>query len=403
MKNKLKLFCYALILGLMPIATSDVFGSSALWSDVSGGNAKYGLISLKSGTETNIAVSNDGKVYAAFQDKAKNNRAKVRMFNGTNWQDISDAQNPNGWVSAKRGGNPTLETDSENVYVTFTDYGDSKLRAKVKKWNGSTWQDLADEQHSNGYISDLRGFEPALSFDNSKNYLYAAFRDEASGEREKVLRWNEGSGWQPVTDGNHSEGLVSSSVASEIDIISSKLDDSMFVAFEDRSNGNKIAVKKWNGLEWQSLSDENHSEGIVSSAAGYSPSIDTDHLGNLYLVYTGKNEKNTYIHKWDGDRWEDFAGGVAVRGKTIESTISVDGRNYMYLAYSQKAKGAWKVRMKVWNGSQWVETKVGKSNNISRGKGKGDPSLVAFENKLYMSFTDARNKSRARVKMLNFE
>jgi hypothetical protein len=385
------------------IGVGKVFGANATWSDVSGGNTKNGLISQKKGAETNISVSENGRVFSAYEDKAKKNRARVRMFDGTNWQDLADTQNQNGWVSMKKGGNPTLETDGDEVYVAFTDYSDSKSRAKIKKWSGGSWRDLADAQNPDGYISTLRGFEPALSFDKSKNYLYAAFRDEANGEREKVMRWSESSGWQSVADTENPEGLVSSSVASEIDIESSKLDDSMFVAFEDRTKGNKIIVKKWDGVMWQALTDDSHLEGVVSSVAGYSPSIDTDNLGNLYLVYTGKNQKNTYFHRWDGSHWADVSGGAAVRGKTIESTISIDGRNYLYLAYSQKIKGAWKVRVKVWDGLQWFDARDGNNNNISKGKGKGDPSLATYGNKLFMSFTDARNKNRARVKMLNFE
>jgi len=390
-------FCLAVV-----FAPRMVFSATSSWSDVSGVNKKNGLVSDKKGAETSLAASDNGRVYVAFEDKVKKNRARVKMFNGVSWQDLADAQNPSGWVSAGRGGNPALETNGENVYVAFMDYG-NRQRARVRKWDGSAWQDLADENHPEGYISDLRGFEPALSFDRSKNFLYAAFRDEANDEKEKVMKWSESSGWQVVAGPNNPGGFASNAVASEIDIKSSQSDDGMFAAFEDRSNGSRIRVRKWDGSAWQDLADENHPEGYVSSIASLSPSIDTDSLGNLYLVYTGKNNKNTYIHKWDGSHWSDLEGGIAVRGATIESTIALDERDYLYLAYSQKAGGAWRVRMKVWDGSRWFEAGEGKGGNVSRGRGKGDSSLATYGNKVYMSFTDARNKNRARVKMLNFE
>jgi hypothetical protein len=373
------------------------FAQASLWADFGGAKTKNGLASSEKANETNIAVSDSGKVFLAYQNRR--DRVFVREFKGSGWISLpGDSKND---FLARDGKNPTLATKEDDVYVAYADLGEKK-RARVRKWNGTGWSDTEDANHALGYISDLGGFEPTLSFDNAKNYLYAAFRDEASGEREKVMRWNENTGWEAVADSNNPQGLVSSSTASEIDIKPSKMDDSMYIAFEDRANGNKIVVKKWTGAMWQDLSDENHPEGIVSSIAGYSPSIDTDNSGNLYLVYTGKNNKNTYFHKWDKNQWADVGGGVAVRGKTIESTISIDGRNYLYLAYSQKAKGAWKVRVKVWNGSQWFDARDGKNVNISKGRGKGDPSLATCENKLYMSFTDARNKNRARIKMLNF-
>lgn len=370
---------------------------AASWMDVSGSGGKNGLISSRKGAETNIAVSESGEIYAAFQDKR--DRVFVREFDGSKWIDFPGDSKNN--YLARNGDKPAMAARGNDLYLAYKDL-DAGRRARVKKWNGASWSDLADANHSLGFISSLEGFEPALCFDKSGENLYAAFRDEVSGQRIKAMKWSDSSGWQAMADGNNPDGLVSNSVASEVDIKASKLNDDMYIAYEDIANGGRIRVRKWDGANWQDLSDSNHSGGIASSIAGYSPSIDLDNFGNLYLVYTGKNANNTYIHKWDGNNWNNIGDGVAVRGKTIESIITTDSRGYLYLAYSQKTKGAWHVRAKVWNSSRWLDARDGKSENISRGKGKGDPSLATFENRLYMSFTDARNKNRARVKMLNF-
>lgn len=374
------------------------FAATLTWTDVSGNNAKKGLISEKKGAETNIAVSESGRVYAAFQDKRE--RVYASYFNGAAWTRLIGGNGAN--YATRNGDKPSLATKGDNLYIAYKDL-DAGKKVKVKKWDGSSWSDAADANHPQGYVSNFGGFEPVLCFDKSGEYLYVAFRDEASGEKIKVMKWNDISGWSEVSDANNSGGLISSAVASEVDLKASKINQDIFAAFEDRANGNKIRVKKWDGASWNDLSDENHPAGIVSLVAGYSPSIDTDAEGNLYLVYTGNNEKNTYIQKWNGSNWENIGDGTAVRGKTIESTIAIDGRGYLYLAYSQKTKSGWRVRAKILQNSLWLDAKDGKSQNISRGKGKGDPSLAVFENKLYMSFTDARQKNKARVKMLNFE
>jgi len=378
--------------------TGNISAATISWTDVSGNNAKKGLISEKKGAETNIAVSESGKIFAAFQDKRE--RVYASYFNGANWTKIF-GENGADYI-ARNGDKPVLATKENDLFVAYKDL-DAGKKAKVKKWDGSVWSDLADANHPQGYISDLGGFEPVLCFDKSGEYLYAAFRDEASGEKIKVMRWNDISGWSNVSDANNSGGLISSGVASEADLKASKNRNDIFAAFEDLANGGRIRVKKWDGTAWSDLSDENHPAGFASSIAGYSPSIDTDAEGNLYLVYTGKNEKNTYIHKWNGSSWENIGDGMAVQGKTIESTIAIDERGYLYLAYSQKTKSGWRVRAKILQNSVWLDAKDGKNQNISRRKGKGDPSLATFENGLYMSFSDARNKSKARVKMLNFQ
>ncbi len=398
MKTKLKIIAAGFSLLIMPMFAENVFGATFSWTDVSGNNARNGLISAKKGEEINIAVSESGRVYAAFQDKRE--RIYASYFNGTAWIKLVGGSNMD--YLTRNGDKPALVTKGNDVYIAYKDL-DAGKKARVRKWDGAGWSDLADAGRPQGFISDLGGFEPTLCFDNSGENLYAAFRDEASGERIKVMKWNESGGWQTAADANSPDGLVSFSVASEVDIKASKSNDDVYVAYEDIANGGRIRARKWDGAGWSDLSDAGHSGGMVSSAAGYSPSLDTDNLGNLYLVYTGENDKNTYVHKWDGIAWSDTGGDVAVRGKTKESAIAADQRGHLYLAYSQKAKGAWHVRAKVWNGSQWLDAKDGKSKNISKGKGKGDPSLATFENKLYMSFTDARNKNRARVKMLNFE
>lgn len=388
----------SVILALTFSISGQAFASTLTWSDVSGNGGKKGLISEKKGAETNITVSESGKIFVAFQDKRE--RVFVKEFDGTNWSNLPGELNAD--YVALNGDKPALAEKENDLYVAYKDL-DAGRKAKVKKWNGSMWSDLTDANHLQGYISDLGGFEPVLCFDKSGENLYAAFRDEASGEKIKVMRWNEDSTWSDVSDANNSGGLISGAVASEVDLKASKNNQDIYAAFEDRADGNKIRVKKWNGTVWSDLSDENHPAGIASSIAGYSPSIDTDAEGNLYLVYTGKNEKNTYIHKWNGSRWEDVGGGIAVQGKTIESTIAIDERGYLYLAYSQKTRSGWRVRAKILKDSVWLDAKDEKNQNISRGRGKGDSSLAISGNRLYMSFTDARNKSKARVKMLNFQ
>lgn len=380
--------------------TGKIFAATSAWSDVSGSGGKNGLVSDRKAGETNIAVSSDENIFAAYQ--YRNKRAQVKKFNGEKWVELSDAVNPKGLISVKKGGNPTLAVKGGEVFAAFTDYANN-AKARVKKWNGSAWSDLSDETHSLGLISAMKGFEPELCFDKAEKNLYAAFRDEASGERIKVMKWSENLGWSDVADASNPGGLISGGVASETDIKASKNNDDIFVAFEDIGNGGLIRVKKWDGSAWQYLSDESHPDGFASAIAGYSPSIDTDAAGNLFLVYTGKKAKNTYIQKWNGSLWENIGDGIAIRGKTLESTIAIDERGYLYLAYSQKTRSGWRVRAKILHGSAWLDAKDGKSENISKRRGKGDPALAICGSRLYMSFSDARNKNKARVKMLNFE
>lgn len=376
-------------------------GATSTWADVSGPGGKKGIISLKSGKEPDIKVSESGNVYAAFQEGSAN-RARIRGFDGQKWFDLSDLNDPQGMISARKGANPILETKGNEVFAAFSDWANGK-RVRVRKWNGSVWSDVSDADHPSGLISGSVGSEPILAFDKDQKYLYAAFRDDGNGMRTRIMRWEDGSGWENVADRNFPDGLISEGVGLEVDIAAAKDSNNMLVAFEDVNSNNNIRIKRWSGTSWENLSDASHPDGIIGSEAGFSPSLALGGNGSAYLVFHGRKEKNTFAYQWDGAAWNIMGNEIAIRGNTSESRAAVDERNNFYIAYSYKTKGKWNVAAKIWNGSDWIDSKAGKSKNIA--KGKGNPALSVFGNKLYMCVAEGKSqsKSKARVKMLNFE
>lgn len=380
---------------------------------------KNGIVSKRKGHESNIAVSSTGKIYAAYQDNGK--RVQVKSYVNGKWVSLEDASHQNGILSTGRSGNPNMATKGNELYVAYMDEG-ANNKARVLKWNGSSWSAVADAQHPNGYISTGKGHEPELAFDKTGEYLYAIFTDIALGSRTRVLRWKAATGWENVGANN---GLVNNSASQEGTIVSSKVDNSMYIAFEDHTYGNRVRVMKWNNTSWANVADSTYSSGLLSQYDAYSPSIDVDSHDNLYLVYTSKNkphgnvalgslkrkEANTYIYKWNGSSWAPLGGGRVSNAKHIESTVAVDNRGYVYVAFSEhkknyrierKKKTFWRVRVKVWTGSSWKNAKKGGSEYLNKGKGKADPSLATLNNKLYVSYTDDFYKNRVRALELTY-
>jgi hypothetical protein len=375
----------------------DVSASTSQWQDLSGQGGKGGLINLKKGGETDICAAANGKIYATFQDNAK--QARARVYNNGVWSDLADQNNPQGHISQGKAANSYLETKEGEVYVAFTEYSQGK-KVRVKKWDGSTWSNLADNYYPDGLISTGEGIEPILAFDKSQQNLYAAFLDNGLGGRTKIIKWNAIAGWSDVGVA----GLLGNLTSAEVDLAASKIDDSIFAAFEDFSNGRRIRVQKWNGSSWQNVSDGNHPDGIVSSGEAYSPSLAVDANDNIYLVYGGKKQKGTYVKKWDGQNWSDPGGGVLIKGRSKEGTAEVDLSGNVYVALSQKIGGLyWEVLVKRWNGDGWSDTKYRGKRYLTRGKGMGDPSLSFANNELFISFTDAKHKNRPRVMELSTE
>ncbi len=396
-----------------------------LWGNVEDENNKEGRISADSGTETNLAISSTGNIYAAFQDGYYENKAHVKMYDGERWQDLADSNNINGIISTKKGGDPHIETNGDDIYVAFMDFANN-IRARVKKWDGKRWTDVSDRQNPNGFISDMKGHEPVLAFNRSKKLLYTAFgignQDDTECRedcRVKVKKW-DGKRWTDVSDRHFVNGIISENNGTEVDIIASKKDDSMFFAFEDIDNGNRIRIKKWDGEKWTDVSDNFHRDNTATDIPGFSPSLGIDDNDNLFLVYTGSDNDKTYITKWNGSNWERVGNGVVSSGRNVESCVVVDKDN-IFVAYSyfkenvkvlksKKSKNGvkeyfaesdkWRVRVERWNGEKWIA--LSDDDNIdgfiSQGNGKGDPSMAIYQNELFISFTDKKMGYSARIK-----
>jgi hypothetical protein len=377
---------------------SSALANTSQWKNLSGKNGKGGIINKKKGTETNICAGSNGRIYATFQDNSK--QARVKAYSSGVWSDLADQNSPNGHISQGEAANSYLETRGEETYAAFTDYSQGG-KIRVRKWGGSNWADLADYKFSQGLISTGEGVEPILAFDKAQQNLYAAFLDKGLEGRTKIMKWSIlRLDWSDVGSG----GILGDLTSAEVDLAASKKDDSIYAAFEDFSMGGRIRVQKWNGTSWQNISDKNHMDGIISPRQGYSPSLAVDANDNIYLVYGGKNQKGTYVWKWDGQVWSEPGGGVLVKGRSKEGTVEVDSNENAYVAFSQKVGGlSWKVAVKKWDGSSWSDTKYRGKKYLTKGKGMGDPALSFADGRLYVSFTDAKHKNKPRVMELNTE
>ncbi len=395
-KFKLAFFIFTGIILFLPFLKTQ---ASTLWQTA--GLKNKGFASAGAGNETDITTSNLGTVYIAFQDKKSGSKVRVRKLNGDEWVDLADSNSPGGIVSSQEGYKPSVVAKEDEVYVTFSDQSENN-RIRVKKWNGSTWNDLSDSLHPLGLISSQKGEEPEIMFNKSGNFLYVAFRDEASGNRIKFLKWNK-SQWEEVSDENNPGGFASPGAGTEVAIAASKIDDSMYLTYEDVSNNLRLKVRKFDGSHWTDITDSAHPDGLITKMPAYSPSLDVDSQDRLYIVYTYKREGNTYVLYWNGSNWGSLGNGIAARGKTIESTIGVDGNNNVLVAMSQykkvgKRKISWGIRVKKWSDNSWKDVSDSKHKQgfLSK-KGKGDPAFAFFSGKTYISFTDCGFSKKARV------
>gem|GEM_PF-805891 len=388
------------------------------WKFLDKDNSLQGRISNLAGTESNLVSASENRIYVAYQDEEHDNAAHIKYFDGHNWDDVGKLGDfAKGILSAEKGGDPNMVANDDELFVAFMDKKNNK-RAKVLKWDLG-WKPLADKSNANGFVSRTLGHEPVLTFDENKKDLYIAFSTDGEKDddecdhscRIRVKRWN-GSVWQRV-GGEY----ISKDIASEVDIVSSKKDSSVYIAYQNHSDKGRIHVKKWNGVNWTDLTDNFHRSNSATDIAGFSPSIALDDDENLYLVYTGLDFNKTYITRWNGVNWEKVGNGMVSTGRTAESTIAIEG-NKIIVAFSQLRKDAkieveedntdeisykkgdyWRLRVVKWHAGKWqnLPSKNFPQGFISIGNGKADPSAIINEGKLMISFTDAKNKNATRI------
>jgi len=373
--------------------------ANTVWQ-VAGSSKDKGFASSGAGYETDVAATDQGTAYIAFQDKKNSKKARVRKFNGNSWVDLANANNPQGLISVRQGYKPAIIASGNQVYAAFSDQANNS-RVRIKKWDGNNWSDLSDPSHPSGLISSGKGNEPEFTFDKSNNLIYIAFQDENSGNKIKVMKW-DGSEWSDASDENNPSGLVG--YGAEVAIAPSRVDNSIYIVYEDVSANLRLRVKKYDGSHWSDITDSAHSNGLISSTPSYSPSISLDSQDRISLVYTYKKEGPTHILYWDGSSWTTLGNGIVASGKTIESQIILDSNDKIFVAMSQRRKGktGWGIRVQKWNGQTWVDVS---DSSHSKGylskKGKGDPSLAVGGNNIYISFTDGGKHRRARVMFFN--
>lgn len=396
-----------------------------VWHDLEDRQNQKGVISEGEGMETNISVTPEGWPVASFEDKANGGRIRVRIFKNNHWNDLTDENNPNGLVSFGNGGNPTTVSFGGNIYAAFMEYEDNN-RARVKMWSEKEkkWNDLEDKNHPQGFLTEFRGHEPVL-IKGEGNNLVVIFselnrkeeKDEATDSMAMAIRiwqWN-GEEWQNLLTNKKAEFI-----GAEIGGFYSEEEKKLFLVFEDRAlpEVNRIRAIYLDKSGWHPVGN---SEGIIESTAGYSPAIDSDEEGNIFLTYTkGKpgelaiwraNKKENYSN------WHNLKENFNESGEAIESSIVV-ARKGIFVAYSEYVKNApflrktkndkyedeisdgWKVRVKRLDKGQWfdVADDFYKDGYITKSDGKGDSSLAVFDDKVFVSITDREYKNSIRIK-----
>ncbi len=392
------------------------------WFDLEDSNNLKGILNEDVGAEPNLNITKNGTIIAAFENKNQESRIQVKAYKNEKWINLADKNNLNGLVSFKKGSNPNIETKNEDVFVTFSEVEyDQKIR--LLHWSDSKqeWNELSPQ----GFISEKPGHEPTLIFDKDQNNLYVAFAEQVQPDKEQtqaqIKKW-DGITWQTIPTSLLTLADASTSSVDEFDLVASKKDNSIYLAYEEiKTDGDhNVRIKKWNTLKWNALKIDKLYFEKISKINGFSPSVAIDNEENVYLAFVENNQGPLHIYKHNQAYWEDLRINLQnSTQKVIEPFIEIDENNNLYLAYSKYKKdivmtqkngkntgeeliktSAWRIKVQKLENDSWVDCtdNLNYAGFISKGSGKGDPALKAFKNNLYVIFSDEEFDYSARVK-----
>lgn len=203
----------------------------------------------------------------------------------------------------------------------------------VKKYNGSAWVAVGNENFSSGSVAYTD-----IAID-AGGTLYVSYKDFSAFNKCTVKKYN-GTSWVNVGTPGFS--------ANSVDYTSIAIDPSgvPYVAYKD---GYVATVKKFNGTSWVNVGAQGFSAGQVNYIE-----LAIDATGTPYVVYEDlANSSRATVMKYIGTAWINVGSAGFSAGQVDYTGIAIDVSGTPYVSYNDVGNGSKATVMK-YNGSLWV-------------------------------------------------
>ncbi len=327
---------------------------------------------------SSIAFSLDGTPYVGYQDGAMD-KATVKKYNGSTWETVGIPHFSTGpWayftsIAISPNGTP---------YVAYQEYNDTRNKASVMKFNGTSWEIVGSAGFSAGQA-------PYTSLAiSSGGTPFVAYMDGGNGDKATVMKFN-GSNWEAVGNAGFSAGLA------YYTSITLDAGDTPYVIYQDNQNGKKATVKKFNGSSWETVG----SEGFSAGQAWFT-SIDIHSDGIPYAVYSDYgNDTKATVMKYNGSSWEMVGSSGFSTGQAWYTSIAIDAGGTPFVACRDNGNGNKATVMK-FNGSSWEILGIDKWG-FSEAPASYTSIAMSPGGSLYVVYQDHGNNGKATVKKYN--
>ncbi|MCI0393874.1 MAG: hypothetical protein L0332_07780 [Chloroflexi bacterium] len=259
-----------------------------------------------------IAFSSDGTLYLAWMAGSGESEIYVQQLKDGSWQEVGAGSASGGGISSTPGDsiNPSLAVTSDGtLYVVWEDILDDSYQLYVRRWQGTTWEEVGSDSASKQGINRTQvAHYPQIALD-STGTPYVSWVDSSSGRPfVYIRRWN-GVDWEEVGPGSASgTGLGS---GGDFSLVLSP-DGIPYVAWTSTSPKNfnpEVKVSRWSSasLTWESIDPKPSTQRSlnISPALAFAPD------GKLYLAWVNSSiwGEGIFVVWWNGNKWEEVAWG----------------------------------------------------------------------------------------------
>jgi hypothetical protein len=288
----------------------------------------------------------------------------VRRWNGSVWEEVGTSSATGGGISNNSGESsfPVVAIAPDNTpYITWFDNTGGNYEIYVRRWNGSSWEEVGTGSASGGGISnnaDTSWF-PAMAIDQ-EGFPYISWQDVTSGDYEIYVRRWSGSNWVEVGTGSATGGGISNNSGGSYgsSISFDPISELPYITwFDDGGVDLEIYVRRWNGSAWVEVGAGSASGGGISNNSGisFNPAIAFESPGTPYITWYDESagDSEVYIRRWTGASWDEVGAGSATdggisdnSGQSYSPAIVVDAYDIIYVVWHDNSATDYEIYIK---------------------------------------------------------
>lgn len=385
MTQKMRVFCLIFLLAGLALGVGGAAGGpttpavNAGWEELGVGSASGGGISDNAGDSrlVTLAILADGRPVVAWSDDSSGNREiYLRLWNGPVWVEMGGSASGGG-ISDNEGASeePSLAVGpAGELYIAWHDESNGFREVYVRRWNGSTWQEVGVGSATGGGISQgyATAGHPEIAVTPNGTPV-VVWEDNRSGDWEIYVRRWDGSNWVEMGSGSATDGGISNnSSGSGIPALALDLDGNPIVAWHDDGGGNlDIYARRWNGSAWTEMGGSATGGGIsATDDLSGSPSVAVMADGSPVVAWDeGFYGANIYLRRWNGAAWVEMGaesasgGGISQWGLGNIPRLAIAPDGLPTVAWHSYGTGNYEILARRWTGQVWDEFGLGAASN----------------------------------------